>query len=399
MQLPRHVVACEVSAARRVNAFRDVVDASEFRAGLLAGAIATACAIAVALAWHAGSTWLAWPTWLKSRDKRAVRDEIDRKSRALGVGGLAFAAASVVALDGAAGFDRVTAVPDELVVALVTLAFAGIVSAWPRLPDSARLGSGMVLSIPGAWLLAERSDVPGPAWLRTTVLVAVVVIGPLVADCDRRLRLLGAGPVLLLVTAGGIYATVPDTEQVLVVLGVALPIALLGFPWPVAALGRGGAHAAVAVMLWSAANGAVGRPASIVGALGTFGLLVTIPIGRFAGGRPGRWRDRWRGITGSRGRMAALAALVVVQVAVALYAAQVAGPEHDVTTAVLVLVPAVVVALLAGWLFAGWLCAAGPAPPVLPEPPPPPTPGPGGAADAAGAGDQAPTAIRWRSAE
>jgi hypothetical protein len=114
------------------------------------------------------------------------------------------------------------------------------------------------------------------------VFVTIVAGGALVADVDRRTARRGLGPLLFAVSVGGVYATVPDTEQALVLLGVAAPVALLGWPLRRAGLGAAGSPAAVAVLAWSAAVGGVGRPSSIVGAVGCLGLFVVGPVSRRA---------------------------------------------------------------------------------------------------------------------
>lgn len=301
-----------------------MVDAPEFRAGFVAGLIAAAVVAAASGAW-----------WASARSTGRV-------ARPVGAAGLAFAVASLIALD---GVDRVPRVPTALVVAVAALAAGGALSSLPRLSSGTRFAVGVAASAPGAWLLAERTDVPGPEWVRSLVLVAAVVVGPLAADFDCRHVRLGVGPVLLLITAGGVYATVPDTEQVLVLLGVAVPIAFLGFPVPIAALGRAGAHAAVGVVLWASALGAVGRPAAMIGVVGTFGLFVAAPIGRCLPGRP------LAGV-GKHGRIVSLAILAAVQVVLVLYAARAAGPESENGRALVTLVPALFVGLAAGWLLA-----------------------------------------------
>lgn len=303
---------------------RTVVDAWEFRAGLFAGLVAAVAGAAAGAAW-----------W-------AAAHRTGRVARPAGLAGLAFAAASLVALD---GVDRVPRIPAVLVAAVAALAAGGALSSLPRLSSGGRVALGVAASVPGAWLLAERTGIRGPGWMRSLVLVAAVVVGPLVADFDNRHARLGAGPVLLLVTAGGVYATVPDTEQVLVLLGVAVPIALLGFPAPIAALGRAGAHAAVGTVLWASAFGAVGRPAAMIGVVAAFGLFVAAPIGRCLPGRPFAGLAR-------HGRIVALAILAAVQVVLALYAARVAGPEPRTGRAVAMLAPALLIALAAGWLLA-----------------------------------------------
>ena len=314
-----------------MDAFRVVIDASEFQSGLIVGLCCSFVACFFAIAWRIA--------------RRRVREV-----HVAGVAGVAFAAGSLIALDGVGPLDRVVSTPFTLVLALTGFFIAGMVSTLACKSLGAALAVNGVLAAPAAWLLAERSDVPAPGWLRATVLVAAVVIAPLSARADRQLaagegRTFSAGPLLLLVSVGGLYATVPDTEQVLVLLGVAVPVALMGLVPRFVDLGAGGANAAVAMMLWAAAQGAVGRPAVIVGVIGTFGLFVTLPIGRLIPGRP---LPR----LGKPGGAAALALLTIAQVGLALYAAQIVGPEPDVATAVLLAVPGALAALALGWLLA-----------------------------------------------
>src|SRR4030095_2363305 len=87
------------------------------------------------------------------------------------------------------------------------------------------------------------------------------------------------GVTLFVVTAAGVYATVPDTELVGAVLGASLPLVLLGWPARIASLGRPGGAAATALLLWAGAAGGGGRPASIVAVVACLGLLVCVPVG------------------------------------------------------------------------------------------------------------------------
>jgi len=136
--------------------------------------------------------------------------------RPVAVSGAAFAGASLVAPDRVLPFGRVRGVPVELVVAVGPLVLAGVIAGWGR------------------------------------------------ARCCCSAR------------SAGVYATVPNTEAALVLLGVAV----LGFPIVGAALGNGGAYARGGNVPWAVAVGATGRPAALVGALGTFGVLVAKPVGR-----------------------------------------------------------------------------------------------------------------------
>jgi hypothetical protein len=304
-----------------VEALRRAVEAVEFRTGLVAGLIATA-----AVCWTARR-----PRWA---DRRPVS-----------LAGVAFAGSALVALDRARPFGRLASVPAGLVFAVGSLAAAGAISRLLFRRGAPRFALAVTMSVPGAWLIAAHAGLSGPSWMRATVLVAAAVGGPLVADFDRRHAVLGAGPVLLLLTVGGVYAAVPDTEAALVLLGVAVPVALLGFPVPVAALGNAGSHAVVGVVLWAVALGATGRPAAVVGALGAFGLLFAQPLSRVLPGPPLAALAR-------QGRAFVLGTIVAAHLVFVFYAAEVVGPQRSVRDAVVLLAPAAAGALLVGWLLA-----------------------------------------------
>ena len=65
-------------------------------------------------------------------------------------------------------------------------------------------------------------------WARTLVTVAVAAGATLVTEFDDTWRRDAIGVTLFVVTAAGVYATVPDTELVGAVLGASLPLLLLG---------------------------------------------------------------------------------------------------------------------------------------------------------------------------
>jgi hypothetical protein len=72
---------------------------------------------------------------------------------------------------------------------------------------------------------------------------------------------------------------VPDTEAIAAAVGVLLPFLVLGWPVRVATLGRPGAAAVVAMLVWAGSEGAPGRPASIIGLVLCLGLLAAAPVG------------------------------------------------------------------------------------------------------------------------
>jgi hypothetical protein len=206
---------------------------------------------------------------------------------------------------------------------------------------------GLALAAAGAAAIAA-SEVPTGLALRPPWMVGLAgVAGLLLADFDRRWRRQGLAVPLLLVTAAGIYLTVPDVEAAVVVLGASLPPVLLGWPvpfWrahPPPSLGLPGALATAGLLVWTVASGGAARPGSVVGGLGCFGVLAVEPLARLLD-------HRRRGpLAGERAAWTALAAqLLLVGVA-----ARVVGRADTVAgalpPAVLALAGALVVALAA----------------------------------------------------
>jgi hypothetical protein len=140
----------------------------------------------------------------------------------------------------------------------------------------------------------------------------------------------------LAVTAAGIWATVPDVEAALVLLGAALPMALLGWPLflarraptrPPPAFGVAGSLAVAGVLVWAVASGGTGRPGSLVGGLACLGLLAVEPVAR---GLDPRRRSPLDALERRPGlAWAALAA----QLALVAVAARVVGRPERATTA------------------------------------------------------------------
>jgi hypothetical protein len=162
--------------------------------------------------------------------------------------------------------------------------------------------------------------VPWPA-----VALAAAGAGALLADFDRRWRGRGLAPALLAISAAGIYLTVPDVEAALAALGAALPLALLGWPGPLArvpgqpppSLGVVGALAVAGLLVGTAAAGSAGRPGAFVGALACLGVLAVEPLAvrldpgrRSALGPPGGRRAGWSALAAQLA-LAAVAARVV----------------------------------------------------------------------------------------
>jgi hypothetical protein len=316
---------------------RTALGAPELHIGLLRGLIAAFLAgilalVAVGLRSAIGRRWL-----------RRLR--ITASSRRLpGLVGPAFVIASVVSLDAlqrtllpatkAAG--TVPALPSSVVMGLALVWLGVAVAGLTPRP----LPAGMLLALPGAWRLVAGHHFAGPSWIPWVIVLGTAIAGPLAAETDRDLGRTGLGPVMWLFVVGAVYSTVPDTELALVLLGVAIPLALLGLPFRLARLGEGGAAASSGLLLWMAAQEGWARPGSLVGTLGALALLVTFPIGH----RLRRWfrfELRW-----SRTRR--MVVVLVAQFVLAMWAARVAGLAYGAIEAFARLIPALAAGIALG---------------------------------------------------
>ena len=228
-----------------------------------------------------------------------------------------------------------------MVLGLVLVWLAGTIGA----ADAGIRGwSGRSPSLPGGFLLAGAN-----AGLRDGWVPVLIVVGH---RSDRRDHGgprpprgpgTGSGRSLFFIAVGGIYFTVPDTELMRAVVGVALPLVLLAWPYAAASLGAGGAYAAVGLLLWIAPIEGIGRPGAIVGVVGAFALLVGEPLGRALVPR----LEAGCGSTGSRSaipvRWSSAPRCVLT-----LYAARVAGMAQTAFAAVLLMIPAVAVGVAFG---------------------------------------------------
>jgi hypothetical protein len=233
-------------------------------------------------------------------------------------------------------------------------------------PDAGRLAQlaagllpGLAASLACLWVWSRRERPPAMAGLALAAAavagfaltgapadpaIAWPVLAPAagatavaVASFDRRWRELGLLPALLAVTAAGIWATVPDVEAALVLLGAAVPLTLLGWPGPLAgrspapaAFGIAGSVAVAAVLAWTVATGGAGRSGSVVGGLACLGLLAVEPAVRLLDPRRRSPLDPLERRPGL-----AVAALATQLVLVALAARVVGRPERAATALVL----------------------------------------------------------------
>ena len=316
---------------------RTALEAPELHIGALRGLVAAAGAGVLALI----AVWLRSAVgrrWLRRLRIRAS------PSRLPGLVGPAFVVSSLMALDAlqrslppmvkAGG--NIPAVPSGVFLGLA-LVWLGVAIAGLT---PAPLLAGMILALPGAWRLVAGQTFFGPSWVPWLVILGTAILGPLAAETDRDLGRLGLGPVMWLFTIGAVYSTVPDTELMLVLLGAAIPLALLGLPFRLARLGEGGSAAAVGLLLWVAVHQGWARPGSIVGSVGALALFATIPIGH----RLRVWFRFELGWNRTRRALAILAAQLIL----AMWASRIAGMAFGAGEAIIRLVPALAAGVFVG---------------------------------------------------
>lgn len=225
----------------------------EFTTGLKYGAVAVAVGLVIAFVWH------------------------QVRKRPAPIAGIVFGAGAILALRDAVG------VPDGLLVALAMLAGGTALAEMLRLPPALELAA----AVPGAILVTREIPQPTEGWVSGLLVLTIVLGGAAAGSFDHRWRRRGIGPVVAAITILGIYVCVPETKRVLVLLGVALPLPLMGWPFAVASLGRAGSYTFVAVALWAAAFDGATRSSAIIGSVASLGLLVAEPAMRAIAGRRG----------------------------------------------------------------------------------------------------------------
>ncbi len=137
---------------------------------------------------------------------------------------------------------------------------------------------GALIALPGAFFVIRPEATEPQSWLPWFAMLAIVFAAPVVASFDDRYPETGLPIALFGMAALGVFLTVPDTEGAMVLLGVAGIAGFLGWPRPVATLGAAGSYAVVGLYMFVAANGAIGRPASMIASAAILGLLLIVPI-------------------------------------------------------------------------------------------------------------------------
>jgi hypothetical protein len=240
--------------------------------------------------------------------------------------------------------------PSHALAPKVLLGLAGVTAA-AGLAAGRRSAMGatspltaMLLAVPFAWLLGTEASSIG--WVRAVAVGSAAAGAVAAARTDVEWGRTGLTPVLYVVSAGGVFAAVPNTQEAAALLGASVPGALVGWPVWRGRLGGGGAGGAAALLVWVAAIGALGREPALLGATACLGMTATLPAGRWLAGRWSAPRIRRR-----RRPVAAQLPVLIVHVMVVAAASRVAGVSHELQVAVPVAMAAMGSSLIASvWL-------------------------------------------------
>lgn len=231
-------------------------------------------------------------------------------------GRLRSAALGLAAVVGAvAGLAAEGVLPGALILAVLLLAAAALAArGHPFAVSAAAL-------LPGGVVLVTLAASGTPGWARALVFVAVLVASPAGETVDNRFALLTFA--LIAFSSLGVYGTVPDTEQARSVVGAFLPVAAVAFVSHRSPEGAG-PSVSVALLAWVGLVGGIGRPGSVVGAIGCLGVLALGPLTR---------------------RSSPLR-LIAVHVVVVVLASRVAGLRQSAWAALAIALPVIVIAAL-----------------------------------------------------
>ena len=250
-----------------------------------------------------------------------------RPSRTLPVGGALALAASFLVMAGTGDHSS------QLLAGVIVAGMGGLVGALGGLPAAARVA----LVVPGAAIAVLALPYEGAQWYGPVAIAAVSVTGPAVDAIDLRYGRTGLALVMLSVSVGGVYGTIPNTDRIALVFGAFLPVIALAWPRLWARVGAGAGSAAVALLGAVTLNGGWTRPGAVVGGLLASAMFLLLALA----GRPddARVARAWSPLA---------VRLLVLDLVVTLGLTRIAGLEESAWAAA---------ALAAPMLAGGWWVA------------------------------------------
>lgn len=190
-------------------------------------------------------------------------------------------AGGLASLGAIAGIASIDSLPVSLLIGAAGVALV-CSSRLALLPTALAI----ILCMPFAMLVAlDASPIAG---VRTAVFLTASLGAVASSRVEELWRVSGLTPILLLISAAGVFLAVPDTEEAAVLLVATVPGALAAWPWRFVTLGRAGAASVTVVLAWVVAVGGRGRPPSVAGGLACLGLLIWLVGGQWMRSRLAR---------------------------------------------------------------------------------------------------------------
>jgi hypothetical protein len=223
----------------------DLLTRSDFHTGLITGLVALG--VLFALTRFEAGVFAGWGLILTSAGLVGIHFHIGRR--------LSLILALLILGAGGWLLDRFASDPDRRILQVL---------AW-------------VVIVLGGVLFSTRSGIPDIAWVRISAPMVVGLAGVTLRQWTNYEAAKYVGP-LFVITAFGIWTTVPSTESARVLLGAAMPMAFGTLP-PVGAWVHGpGAFPLSGLAVWVVAFGGEPRPASLIGGWACLGILVALPL-------------------------------------------------------------------------------------------------------------------------
>lgn len=178
-------------------------------------------------------------------------------------------------------------------------------------------GAAVILALgsTGSLILEEVNPSRRGSFASPLMIAVAALVAGMAALGIWRLRTLWTGAPALAISIAGIWATVPDTERLAVLMGVTSVVVWAWWPARWAAPKAAGAMAVGLVAVWLATRGEIGRETGWIGAMGS---VSTLGVSAFAlpQAHRGRWLaghfsmvvvwSRWAGLVDSNTRAIAI---------------------------------------------------------------------------------------------
>jgi hypothetical protein len=140
---------------------------------------------------------------------------------------------------------------------------------------------GWALSALGAALVTLQMSVLATAWVAAGSFVFILAGGYLMGFFDEHTSQPGVVMAMIAITIFGVWATVPETDDARLLLGVSAGLLIGVWPLHRDRIGYGGGFVVAGLVAWIAATGGASRPGSIVGSWACLGAFAAVALAKW----------------------------------------------------------------------------------------------------------------------